>query len=75
MLVEYSCWWSIHVGGVFMLAEYSESMAGRVENYLEPIAFTIRIFMPILLSHFDELKMSGCPGITSLSLSLSFSAG
>jgi len=58
------------VGGlrlvVDILVEYFDSIAGRVENCLEPIGFTIGIFMPILLSHFDELKMSGCPGIILL---------
>ena len=51
---------------VDILVEYFDSIAGLVENCLEPIGFTSGIFMPILLSHFDQVKMSGRPGIILL---------
>jgi len=43
---------------VDILVEYFDSIAGLVENCLEPIGFTSGIFMPILLSEWPPRYFS-----------------
>ena len=55
---------------VDILVEYFDSLAGHAYDSLEPVGFTTGTFVPMLLSHFDQFKMSGHPGIILLTCQL-----